>query len=84
MSCNFDGASVNMGKHNGVAKKVQEGVGDHLIKVHCVAHYLELTVVDVLKKEKKQAMVEVETPVKDIFKMYHQSSDVACQTFQMY
>ena len=29
--------------------------------MHCVAHNLELKAVDVLKKEKKQAMAEVET-----------------------
>ena len=30
VSCHFDGAPVNMGKHNGVAKNIEERVGDHL------------------------------------------------------
>ena len=29
LSFNFNGASVNMGTHNGVAKKVQEWIGNH-------------------------------------------------------
>ena len=51
-------------------QKLQERVGDYVIKVHCVAHNLELAVVDVLTKEKKQAMAEVETTLKY---QYHQS-----------
>ena len=31
VSCNFDGVSVNMGKHNVIAKKLQRWVGDNLI-----------------------------------------------------
>ena len=34
--------------------------------MHCVAHNLELAVVDVLTKEKKQAMAEVETTLKGV------------------
>ena len=67
VSCNFDGASViNIGKHNGVAKNYSSGSGDHLIKVHFVAHNLELAAVDVLEMEKKQAMAEVETTLKGV------------------
>ena len=34
--------------------------------MHCVAHNLELAAVDVLKKEKKQAMAEVETSLNGV------------------
>ena len=50
VSCDFDGTSVNMGKHKCVAKKLQERVRDNLILVHCFTHNLELAAVDVLKK----------------------------------
>ena len=47
-------------------QKLQERVGDYLIKVHCDAHNLELAAAYVLTKEKKQAMEEVETALKGV------------------
>ena len=44
--CNFDGASVMLGKKGGTAKKLQDIAGHDLIWVHCVAHNLELGAVD--------------------------------------
>ena len=38
-----DGASVNMGKKNGVAAKLKTSL-DYIIAVHCIAHRLELGV----------------------------------------
>ena len=49
VACNFDGAAVNMGKENGVARKIRDRVGEHVITVHCVAHNLELAILDVMK-----------------------------------
>ncbi|KAM3871389.1 LOW QUALITY PROTEIN: apoptosis-stimulating of p53 protein 1-like [Diretmus argenteus] len=45
-----DGAAVNMGRKNGVAAKLKEEMG-HLISIHCVAHRLELGMVDSIKAE---------------------------------
>ena len=45
-----DGASVNMGIRNGVAAKLKEEVG-HLLSIHCVAHRLELSMVDSIKAQ---------------------------------
>lgn len=47
-----DSASVNMGKLNGVAAKLkkEKGVG-HLLSIHCVAHRLELGMVDSTKAQ---------------------------------
>ena len=39
-----DGASVNLGKKGGLAIKLDEFVGRKLIKVHCMAHRLNLAV----------------------------------------
>lgn len=50
-----------MGKDNGVAKKLQDRVGNHLIKVHCVAHNLELAILDVVNDEDMQALNNLES-----------------------
>lgn len=43
-----DGAAVNFGKINGVLTKLQERV-PWMLKVHCVAHRLELRLKDAFK-----------------------------------
>lgn len=43
-----DGAAVNFGKTNGVLTKLQESV-PWMLKVHCVAHRLELCLKDAFK-----------------------------------
>ena len=45
-----DGASVNLGKDNGVAAKLRREV-DYLIACHCVAHRLELGITKAIKDE---------------------------------
>lgn len=45
-----DGAAVNMGKKTGVAAKLKEEIG-HLLSIHCVAHRLELGMVDSIKEQ---------------------------------
>lgn len=42
---NVDGASVNLGKHRGVAKRLKE-IGPWLFAVQCFNHRLELVVKD--------------------------------------
>ena len=49
VNINIDGASVNMGKYNGVAVKVQTRLGSHVTKVHCIKHQLELAILDIRK-----------------------------------
>ena len=39
---NMDGAAVNMGAKSGVAKKINDAVGNNVLVTHCVAHKLEL------------------------------------------
>ncbi|XP_072015069.1 zinc finger protein 862-like [Amphiura filiformis] len=61
VACNFDGAAVNMGKHNGVAKKLKDRVGEHLVTVHCVAHNLELAILDVMRDSGMQYVEDLES-----------------------
>jgi len=46
---NMDGAAVNMGAKNGVAKKINDSVDNKVIIMHCVAHKLELGILDAVK-----------------------------------
>ncbi|XP_036928236.1 zinc finger protein 862-like isoform X2 [Acanthopagrus latus] len=45
-----DGAAVNMGEKTGVAANLKEEIG-HLLSIHCVAHRLELGMVDTIKAQ---------------------------------
>lgn len=47
---NMDGAAVNMGAKNGVAKKINDIVENQVIVTHCVAHKLELGILDAVKE----------------------------------
>ncbi|CAG2191829.1 unnamed protein product [Mytilus edulis] len=46
---NMDGAAVNMGAKNGVAKQINDQVNNKVIVMHCVAHKLELGILDAVK-----------------------------------
>lgn len=50
VGCNFDGASVMIEAKGGVSKKLEEKVGHPLCIIHCVAHNLELAVLDAVKR----------------------------------
>lgn len=41
VGCNFDGASVMMGKKSGVAVQIQKKVPQPVVILHCVAHNLD-------------------------------------------
>ena len=69
--CNFGGASVMMGKKTGVAKQLQDIAQHPVCIVHCVAHNLELAVLDAIKETPYLATFE-ET-VKSVFKYYFYS-----------
>ena len=47
---NMDGAAVNMGAKSGVAKKINDVVENNVLVTHCVAHKLELGVLDAVKE----------------------------------
>ena len=47
---NMDGAAVNMGAKSGVAKKINDAVENNVLVTHCVAHKLELGVLDAVKE----------------------------------
>ena len=49
MGCTFDGASVMMANSGGVTQQLQVKIGRPVIVSHCVAHRLELAVLDAVK-----------------------------------
>ena len=67
---NFDGAAVMMGARNGVKVKL---ISDHpcATVVHCVAHKLELAVLDAVKEI--SYLGEFEATAKEVIKLYHYS-----------
>ena len=68
VSCNFDGASVMMGCRNDVQAKLKEIAHCDIISVHCVAHRLELAVLDAVKHE--SSIVNFEQTVKWLYQFY--------------
>ena len=70
--CNFDGANVMMGKKGGVLQHLQAKIGRPIIIVMpCVAHRLELAVLDAVKR--CSYLSRFEDTVKSIFKVYFKS-----------
>ena len=67
---NFDGASVMMGSKSGVATCIQQSF-PWTIPIHCVAHKLELGILDGVKAVKY--LSELEAIVKTIYLFYHYS-----------
>lgn len=67
---NFDGASVMMGEINGVAGRLKRRV-PHIVILHCVAHKLELAVLDAVKRV--PYLQKFDDTIKAIFKMYYRS-----------
>ena len=45
-----DGASVNVGVRAGVATRLKDRI-PHLVAIHCIAHRLELGVLDAIKED---------------------------------
>jgi len=50
VGCNFDGASVILGRKSGVAQKLKERLVNYLVPIHCVVHCLELAILDAVKE----------------------------------
>ena len=49
LGCTFDGASVMIAKSEGVTQQLQVKIGRPVIDIPCVAHRLELAVLDAVK-----------------------------------
>ena len=67
----FDGASVMMGDVNGVPGQLKRRV-PHVVILHCVAHKLELAVLDAVKRV--AYLQKFDDTVKAVFKMYYRSA----------
>lgn len=65
-----DGASVNLGVNNSVATRLSNGK-PYVLNVHCVAHRLELGILNALKSN--QNLITVQDMLKKIYKHYHYS-----------
>ncbi|XP_077977576.1 zinc finger protein 862-like [Glandiceps talaboti] len=65
-----DGASVMMGRKNGVAALIKRDV-PYLIEMHCVAHRLELGVLKAIKEE--TFLQDAKDMLQGIYKQYHYS-----------
>lgn len=63
-------SSVLMGKKNGVAAKIKEEVG-HLLAIHCVAHRLELGMLDTIKEE--PGLKKLQDVLHYLYMQYHYS-----------
>ena len=49
MAVAADGAAVNFGRVGGVLSKIEASQAPWLVKIHCVAHRLELALKDAFK-----------------------------------
>lgn len=71
VGCNFDGASVMMGKKSGVAVQIQKKVPPPVVILHCVAHNLELAVLDAVKTI--PYLETFDETIRQVFKFYYYS-----------
>ena len=70
VACGSDGASVMTGVRNGVIAKLRQDV-PWLIGIHCVAHKLELAVLDGIRDV--QYFADLTEMLKGLYKHYHYS-----------
>ena len=70
MGFGADGASVNMGKKGGVQKLLKDKA-PLMTAVHCVAHRLELGVVNALKEQ--PLLTELQSILQMAYRQYHVS-----------
>ena len=71
VGCNFDGANVMIGAKGGVSKKLEDKVSQPICIIHCVAHKLELAVLDAVKR--CPYLSTFEDTVKEVYKFYYYS-----------
>ena len=67
-----DGASVMVGKKNGLAAKLKD-VNPSLISVHCICHNLALACTDAKDDANLKFIKEVETVVTQLWKLFENS-----------
>ena len=70
VGCNFDGASVMTGKKSGVVVQIQK-VPQTVVILHCVAHNLELAVLDAVKTV--LYLENFHETIRQVFKFYYYS-----------
>ena len=70
VGCNFDGASVMTGKKSGVVVQIQK-VPQTVVILHCVAHNLELAVLDAVKTV--PYLENFHETIRQVFKFYYYS-----------
>ena len=75
-----DGTSVYVGRLNGVVAKLHVEI-PWLLGVHCIAHRLELPVLDALKDEEQ--LKNVQEMLQGLYKHYHYSPKVLCELAQL-
>ena len=68
VGCNFDGASVMMGRKNCVFVKLAHMVDHQFISIHCVAHNLELGAMDCVKSV--PYLDTFNSTIQSVFKFY--------------
>lgn len=66
-----DGASVMLGKHNGVAAQLRREV-PHVLEQHCVAHREDLGIDDAWKNE--SLMKDIETLLRTVYTLFSKST----------
>ncbi|KAJ8318080.1 hypothetical protein KUTeg_003171 [Tegillarca granosa] len=71
VGCNFDGVSVMMGNKSGVSSKIKERLGRGIIIIHCVAHNLELAVLDAGKGI--SYLSTFQSTFQQVYKLYYYS-----------
>ena len=62
-----------MGCRGGAAKPLEETFGNHIIPIRCVAHKLELGLMDAVKKD--AYLTKFEERTKGIYRFYHRANN---------
>ena len=76
VSIGSDGASVYTGVRNGVVAKLKQSV-PWLLGIHCIAHNLELAILDSIKDE--ILLMSLRDMLQSIYKHYHYSPKALCE-----
>jgi hypothetical protein len=66
-----DGASVMLGKHAGLGKKLSEFVQRPLIEVHCMAHRIHLAIRRAFRRNKALKMFAFESFLNKLYSFYY-------------
>jgi len=72
MCTNMDGSSASEGKRNGVTRMIAEAVPHNAVNIVCMAHKLELVMLDALKVSSNIVGI-VEECVGFVYRFYYRS-----------